>query len=134
MDLAQTYSITITALGALAVLMFCQLLIADVIGLRAKHIPGSQVPADHKNLLFRASRTVANTNEGIAIFLLAVIFCMLSGASASATAYAAWVFVGGRFFYALCYYFNLQLLRSTVFGISLVALAALLIIGFTAGF
>lgn len=73
MDLTQTYSMTIAALGSVAVLMLCQLLIADVVGLRTKHVPGSQVPTDHDNLLFRASRVVANTNESIAIFILAVI-------------------------------------------------------------
>ena len=129
MDLAQTYPMTVAALGALAVLMFCQLLVADVVGLRSKHIPGSPVPADHDNPLFRTSRTVTNTNESIAIFILAILFCMLSGAPAGTTAYAAWAFVIARFLYAVCYYSNLQLLRSTMFGISLIALAALLVIG-----
>ena len=79
MELAQTYSITIIALGAMAVLMFCQLLIADVIGIRSKHVPGSQVAADHNNIHFRASRTVANTNESIAIFVLAVTVRLRTG-------------------------------------------------------
>lgn len=129
MDLAQTYSTTIVALGTLAALLFLQLLIADIIGLRSRHVPGSQVPADHNNRLFRASRTVANTNESIAIFVLAVLFCMLSGASASTTGFFTWAFVIARFFYAVCYYFNWQLPRSIMFGISLVAIAALLITG-----
>ena len=132
MDLAQTYTTTITALGTLAVLMFCQLLLTDIIGIRNKHVPGSQIPSDHGNLLFRASRTVANTNESIAIFIVAVLFCMLSGASPSATAYSAWAFVISRFSYSICYYSNWQLLRSVMFGISLVTIAALLIIGFSA--
>lgn len=131
MELAQTYSTTIAALGTLAVLMFCQLLVADVIGLRSKHVPGSQVPSDHNNPLFRASRAVANTNESIAIFILAVLFCMLSGASANATGYSAWAFVIARLLYAACYYSNWQLPRSAMFGISLLALAALLIAGFS---
>jgi uncharacterized MAPEG superfamily protein len=131
MELAQTYSTTIAALGTLAVLMFFQLLVADLIGLRTKHVPGSQVPSDHSNPLFRASRTVANTNESIAIFILAVLFCMLSGASASATGYSAWAFVIARLLYAACYYLNWQSPRSAMFGISLVALVALLITGFS---
>ncbi|QFU75155.1 MAPEG family protein [Halioglobus maricola] len=129
MDLAHTYSMAISALGALAILMFCQLLVADVVGLRSRHIPGSAVPADHENPLFRASRTVANTNESIAIFILAILFCMLCGAPASATAYAAWAFVVARCLYAVCYYLNLQILRSVMFGISLLALTALLVLG-----
>jgi uncharacterized MAPEG superfamily protein len=134
MDLAQAYSITIPALGSLAVLMFCQLLVADVIGLRSKHVPGSQVPSDHDILLFRASRVVANTNESIAIFILAVLFCMLSGASATATGYSAWAFVTARFLYAVCYYSNWQLPRSVMFGISLVAIIVLLITGISVWF
>ena len=114
------------------VLMFCQLLIADFIGIRSKHLPGAQVPADHDNLLFRATRAVANSNESIAIFLLAVLFCMLAGASASLTAYAAWGFVVARFFYAICYYSDLRLPRSILFGLSLIAIAVLLILGFSA--
>lgn len=131
MDIAQTYSTTIAALGSMAVLMFCQLLIADVIGIRSRHVPGSQVPADHDNALFRASRTVANTNESIAVFILAAVFCMLSGASGSATGYAAWTFVVARFFYALCYYSNWQVPRSVMFGVSLMAIVALIILGFS---
>lgn len=131
MDLAQTYSATIAALGALAFLMFYQVLVADVIGLRSKHAPGSQVPSDHKNPLFRASRTVANTNESIAIFIVAVLFCMYSGASATATGYSAWAFVIARLLYAVCYYSNWHLPRSVMFGVSLVALAALLVSGFS---
>jgi len=132
MELAQTYSMTVSAMGALAVLMFCQLLIADVLGIRAKHLPGSQIPADHENPLFRAGRAVANINESIAIFLLAVLFCVLSSASANGTGYAAWAFVIARLLYAVCYYLNLQLLRSVMFGLSLLAIAALLAIGFAA--
>ena len=132
MELLQTYSTTIAALGALALLMFFQLLVVDVIGIRSGHSPGSVIPPDHDNLLFRVSRTVANTNESIAIFILAVSFCMLSGAPASTTGYAAWAFVIARLCFAVCYYANLQLLRSTMFGVSLMALAALLAVGFLA--
>lgn len=132
MELAQSYSTTISALGFLAILMFGQLLIADLIGIKSKHTPGSQVPSDHGNPLFRASRAVANINESVAIFLLAVLFCMLSGASAIATGYSAWAFVISRLLYAVCYYSNWQLPRSAMFAVSLVALAALLVIGFSA--
>ena len=129
MELAQSYSSTIAAFGCLGLLMFCQLLVADIVGLRSKHLPGSTVPVDHGNLLFRTTRTVANTNESIAVFILAALFCMLSGASPATTGYAAWAFVIARSLYALCYYFNLQPLRSVMFGISLFAMGSLLVIG-----
>lgn len=118
------------AVGASAVLLFIQLLIADVIGLKSKHLPGAEIPTDHGNPLFRASRTVANTNESIAIFILSIAFCILSGASAQMTGYCAWAFVAARSAYAICYYANIQLFRSIFFGLSLLSLAGLLFIGF----
>ena len=130
MEVAQVYANTILALGAMALLMFVQVLVVDVVGIRAKHTPGSTIDADHGNFLFRASRTVANTNESIAIFVLAVLFCVFAGASPANTAYAAWVYVGARAAYAAFYYSNLQTFRSIAFGVSLVSLASLLATGF----
>ncbi len=129
MDIVQTYTHTISALGAMALLMFVQLLVADVVGIKSKHVPGSLVNTGHCDLLFRASRTVANTNESIAILVLATVFCIFSNASPTYTAYAVWGFVLARALYALFYYTNLQILRSVIFGISLLCLAALLVIG-----
>ncbi|GAB5453084.1 MAG: hypothetical protein Hals2KO_34120 [Halioglobus sp.] len=129
MELAQIYGSTFQALGAMALLMLLQVLVADVVGIRARHTPGSLVTANHDDLLFRTSRTVANTNETIAIFLLATLFCVLTSASPAYTAYAAWAFVTCRALYACCYYANLQIARSTVFGLALLCLAALLVIG-----
>ena len=130
MEIVQAYSSVVAAMGALALLMLAQVLVVDVLGMRAKHVPGSQVPVDHGNPHFRAARTVANTNESIAVFIVAVLFCMFSGASASLTTYAAWTFVVARALFAVCYYSNLQLLRSTMFGVSLLALTGLIVIGF----
>jgi len=132
MDLFHSYAYTVAAVGCQAFLMLCQVLVADIMGIRAKHLPGSAVPVDHSDLLFRATRTVANTNESIAIFILVVLFCLLSGAPPDKTAYAAWTFVLARFLYALCYYFNIQLFRSVMFGISLLAMAGLLVTGLLA--
>ncbi|MEZ5570180.1 MAG: MAPEG family protein [Halioglobus sp.] len=132
MDISQTYSLTVLALGAMTLLMLVQLLVSDVIGIRAKHLPGSPVVADHANLLFRATRTVANTNESIAVFIVAVLFCMMSGASPQATGYAAWAFVACRLIYALFYYANLQTLRSVIFAGAIISLVALLASGFLA--
>ncbi|MFT4520317.1 MAG: hypothetical protein ACI9JM_002719 [Halioglobus sp.] len=89
MEIAQMYQSTILALGAMALLMLVQLLFADLVGIKSKHIPGGLVPADHESLLFRSPRTVANTNESVIIFVLAVLFCVLSSASPSLTSYAS---------------------------------------------
>ncbi|MBL4672976.1 MAG: MAPEG family protein [Arenicella sp.] len=123
------YESTILALGSMALLMLVQLLIADVVSIKFKHLPGSSVPTDHNSLLFRSTRTAANTNESIAIFVLAILFCIFSNASPNFTAYAAWGFVGARLTYAGFYYSNRPLLRSLTFVISLLFLLALLLIG-----
>ncbi len=130
MDILQTYEVTINAIGALALLLLLQILVADVVAIRSKHTPGSPIAGGHADLLFRVSRTVANSNESIAVFILAVLFCVLSGASPAFTGYAAWGYVAARVLYAFCYYSNLQILRSTVFGISLLCLVGLLVLGF----
>ena len=59
MDLATTYSLTIAALGALTALMLCQLLVADITGLRSGHLPGSQVPANHDHASHRVAAALA---------------------------------------------------------------------------
>ena len=124
----ETYATSVNAMIALGGLMLVQLLVADVVGIQNKHAPGSSVEADHSNLLFRVTRTVANTNERIAVFIILLLACFFSGANAGYTAIAAWVFVAARLGYMVCYYGNLQLLRSTVFGVALLSVLALLLI------
>ena len=60
-ELLSTYQLTSYSWGALTLLLIVQILIADLIGIKSRHTPGSPVEADHQNLLFRATRTVANT-------------------------------------------------------------------------
>lgn len=125
----QTYGLAIAALGYISALMLVQILVSDVLGIAKKHTPGTPVRADHSDALFRASRTVGNTNESIAVFICALLFCILSSAPAGYTAVAAWFFVACRTLYALFYYANLKVLRSVSFGLSLFALGALVVIG-----
>ena len=129
MDVISVYHSAILALGALAILMFVQLLVADIVGIINKHIPGSVIPTDHQSLLFRVSRTMANTNESLGLFIVAFIFALLSKASADWMAYFAWGFVIARCVYAAFYYFNLKVLRSVSFGFILLAIAGLLVSG-----
>ena len=124
------YASTVYAIGAMAVVLLVQVVIADVVGIRNRHVPGTAPPETHGSTLFRVSRTIANTNETIAVFLCGVLFCMLIGASATYTAVSAWAYVCARVLYALCYYFNIPMLRSICFGLSLFALAGLLLVGF----
>lgn len=124
-----TYSTTIFALGAIAALALIQLLVADVVGIIRRRVPGTPIDGDHSDLLFRVTRTVENTNESIAIFVCALLLCILSSASPTLTAYAAWTYVCARVVYAFCYYTNLQSMRSMCFGVIALALLALIIIG-----
>ncbi|MEM7412133.1 MAG: MAPEG family protein [Myxococcota bacterium] len=125
----ETYASSIAALGAVAGLLLLQVLVADVVGILRRHTPGTAVEGNHSELLFRVSRTVANANESIAVFVCAWLFCVLGGASPELTAWAAWAYLAFRCLYAVCYYANWQLLRSVCFGLSVLALAALVGVG-----
>ena len=126
-----TYSSAIAALGGLGALMLVQLLISDVLGIVKKHVPGTPVEANHGSTLFRVSRAVANTNESVAVFICALLYCTLGYANPLYTAYLAWAFVFARALYALCYYANLQTFRSICFGVSLLILLGMLVVGAT---
>ncbi len=128
----EIYQSSILALGTLAVLMLVQLLIADVTGILNKKVPGTSVVESHGNSLFRVTRTMANTNESVAIFLVAWLFCVFSDASPDYTAYASWTYVTARLLYAVCYYANIQVMRSVCFVFSLVGIAGLIAVGFFA--
>ena len=123
------YSSSVLALGAMAGLSLVQLAVVDVVGVRARHTPGTPVTADHGDLLFRATRAHANTNESIAVFILVVLFGILSGASPVGLARLAWLYVGARAGHMLCYYANLQIPRSLCFGVAMLALIGLLVVG-----
>lgn len=134
MEFFEAYKLTAAALGVLTGLLITQLITADVIGIRNKHVPGAAIKADHNSLLFRATRVVANTNESFGIFLLALLFALFSSAAPTAVATAVWCYVLTRALYAVCYYCNLQLLRSVVFAFSLLAIIGLLVVGSRAWF
>ncbi len=131
MDVIHAYAFAISAFGAMAALMLIQVLASDVVGIVRKHPPGGSVEPDHSNPLFRASRTVANTNESIAVYVCALLYCTLASAHPIYTGYLAWAFVIARALYAACYYANLKIMRSVCFGLSLLVLAAMLIVGVT---
>jgi uncharacterized MAPEG superfamily protein len=123
------YAPTIWAMGAMAGLFLVQILVVDFASIKAKHPPGTPVAADHGNFLFRAVRAHANTNEGIASFILLVLFGILSAVSPLWLNGLAWAYVLGRMGHMLCYYANMPTLRSTFFGVGLAALLAMLVAG-----
>ncbi len=129
MSILENYSVLISAIGALTLIQIIQLIVADVIGILSKHTSGAIVEANHDDLLFRASRVFANTNETIPVFILASLFSVLVNASPEVIGITAWVYVIARVIYAFCYYANLKTMRSIVFGISLLGLIVLFIAG-----
>ena len=133
MSVLEPYSLSVAALGYVAALLLTQLLVADVLGVMKKHTPGTPVEPSHSNPLFRVSRTVGNTNESIAVFVCALLFCFFAAADPGHTAIAAWTFAISRTLYAGFYYGNLQAPRSLSFALSLMALAGLIVIGVRGG-
>ena len=123
------YSSAIATLAVVTLIMLVQLLIADVTGIAKRHVPGGFVKPDHSEILFRTTRVVANTNESIAIYLCALLFCIFSNANPDYTAYCAWAYAITRLLYAICYYANIATARSIVFGLSLITLIAMLLVG-----
>ena len=120
------YTPMVHALLATAVLFVVQLLVLDWAGIKAKHKPGMPVPADHASFLFRASRAHGNTNESVSAFILLTLVALFTAAPPAWANGCAWLYVAGRLGHMLCYYADLRLGRSVAFGVSLVALVALL--------
>lgn len=123
------YSSSIYVLGMAGALMLIQFVVMDVASMKAHHRPGAPVEVDHGNFFFRATRAHANTNESIGAYIVLTLFGLLSGANPDWLNGLSWVYMGGRICHMLCYYANLQLMRSVSFGVSMVALLGMLILG-----
>lgn len=134
MEVIEPYKITVLVMGLSGLALFIQLLIADVVGIKVKHIPGFPVEPNHNNLHFRSTRAISNTNESVAIFILLVSFSILSTANPVWLNICSVVYLSGRVGHMLFYYFDLKLLRSISFGVSLLGLMATFIVGMVAWF
>lgn len=134
MEFVQPYKITILVMGLAGLTFFLQLIVADVMGLKTRHIPGHPIPPDHSDFLFRASRALSNTNESVAIFVLFVGFSILSAANPQWLNISAVVYLVGRIAHMISYYLNLKLCRSISFAVSLIGLAAMFVVGVVSWF
>jgi uncharacterized MAPEG superfamily protein len=123
------YNATLGALLAVGGMVLLQLIIADFAAIRAGHKAGTPIPADFSRFYCRAARAHANTNESVAAFLVLAVAGLFLSASAVWLNALCWAYVGCRMGHMLAYYFNKKLARSTAFGLSLVALLGLLIVG-----
>jgi len=122
------YGPTLTAYVCLGGLYLLQALVSDVVSIRAGHVPGMPVTTGHADLLFRATRAQANTNENLPIFVLLSLAAVLLGASSTWTNRLVWTFVLSRAAHMLAYYADLRPLRSAIFGVTLLALVGLLVV------
>lgn len=127
------YGATIWCLGVMGGLVLVQLVVFDVAGMRAGHVPGAAVTGGHDDFFFRASRAFANTNETLAAFALLALFGILHNAAPGWLNGAAVVFVVARIAHMLCYYADRRVLRSTAFVVAILALVAMLVLGAAAG-
>jgi uncharacterized MAPEG superfamily protein len=127
-DLLLPYQGLLAASAVLAALVLLQVLVSDLAGMRAKHVPGMPVAGGHDDFHFRAARAHANTNENLPVQVLLVALAVLLSADPKWSAWAAWLFAAGRAGHMLCYYADLRLARSIAFGAGLVAQFALLVL------
>ncbi|MCH7743118.1 MAG: MAPEG family protein [Proteobacteria bacterium] len=128
-EVFQAYQYTIYSMGAVAGLMIIQIIVIDITGILTRHTPGSSIEVDHNNFLFRATRSLGNTNESIAVFIMLALFCILSMASPSITAVCAWSYFFARLGHTLFYYAKIGFARSICFGLVLFSLVAMLLTG-----
>lgn len=122
------YQSTLCAATVLAGLLLLQVLIADVAGMRAKHVPGMPVIDGHASFHFRATRAFGNTNETLGLTLLLLALALLVGANPKWTNALAWTYVAARAGHMAFYYARLGLARSLAFGLGLAAQLGLLIV------
>ena len=126
MEVMFTYAPTLWVAIGIGGLLLLQIVIADLLSIRAQHKPGFPIEADQHSLLFRSARVYANTNETIAAFGLFALVGILAAASpAWLNGFALFYFVG-RVGHMLFYYWGLSVLRSLAFGVSLLALFGML--------
>lgn len=134
MEVFDPYGITILVAGLTGLLLLIQLFVADVAAIKSKHTPGYPIESDHESFLFRATRAHANTNESVAALILFVIFGIFSSASPLYLNIFSVVYLVGRIAHMCCYYANLKLLRSIAFGLGLIGLIGMFVVGLISWF
>lgn len=129
MELVSHYETSILVLGLSGLLFFIQLLVADVMGIKHKHPPGTTIQAGHDSFLFRSNRAFANSNETVGILILFVLFSIFSSANPAWVNGLSLVYFVGRIAHMIFYYINFKLMRSVSFAISTIGLIGIFISG-----
>lgn len=128
-DALQPYSLAILAAGLMAVLLFAQILIADIAAIWAKTQPGKPLDYNPASFHFRASRSFHNTNESIAVFILLLGVCIALAAQPALVNLMAWAYVAGRIGHMLTYYLGWNLARTLSFVVASLGLLGLIAAG-----
>ena len=123
------YAPSVLALGLFGLLYLVQLVVADVTGVRRRHVPGTPVSGAHDDFLFRATRAHANTTESVGAVILIAGFAILSGGAPAWVNGSLWTFLGCRVVHTLAYYLDLRAVRSIAFVLALFALGFLFVAG-----
>lgn len=128
-DWLQAYELSIYAAFAVAVMLFVQIVVADVAAIWAKTAPGKPLEFNPASFHFRASRSYHNTNESIAVFMLMLPVCIVLQAEAGLVNAMSWLYVAGRAGHMLTYYGNWPLARTISFVVALLGLLGLIAAG-----
>lgn len=128
------YPLAVLVLGLTAALSLLQLLAFDVMAIKLKHPPGYPIESSHQNLLFRLSRAHANTNETMGVMILLFLFAVLTAADPLWINRLMLVYWVARVLHMVCYYLGWSTARGYIFGLSLLSLLGLLVLGLMAYF
>ena len=131
-EVMATYRSAVTGLGVFGALYVVQLLVADVVGVLRKHTPGTGVPEDPGDLLFRAHRAHANTTESVGALILIAGFAIAAGGDPAWVNATVWAYVGVRVVHMAAYYADVRLLRSIAFALGVGCLLSLFLTGLRA--
>lgn len=124
-----SYEISILILGLTGALSLLQLLAFDVMAIKLKHPPGYPIESSHKNLLFRLFRAHANTNETLGAMILLFLFALFSQADPTWVNRLMLAYFCSRILHMIFYYAAKPLLRGIVFGVSIISLLGLFLVG-----
>ena len=109
--------------------LLVQLLIADIAGLLSGHVPGTPVVASHDSFHFRATRAHANTNESIAAYVLLALSGVALEVDSSWLNGLSVTYCFARAAHMGFYLLGWGALRSVSFGVSLLALLGMVVLG-----
>ena len=107
--------------------MLIQTLVSDVLGIKSGHRAGAPIEYNPDSAYFRAARALANTNEGVAVFVLLALYGIFSEANPVWVNYLSVVYMLGRLGHMFAYYADLPRTRSSFFGLASLALVGLAI-------